>query len=122
MNVTSYFTFGTAKYRPILSDKALDLAVPVPQPVGEWRHVPYGNNVYVTDGSFQHVTWSPNILLLDSASYNALRALRGQVEILSLPRGGATITRTAVLMDMSGLQYHPGTLSYRGTVTFGWDE
>lgn len=120
INLTSYWTFGDVKWRPILGDKALDAPSARGQAVGDWKHVPYGGNVFIRDGARLHTSWTVNILLLTNDDYVTMTGLEGQTATLTFPRGPVTVTKTAVLRDMSGLQWHPGSASWRGSVTWEW--
>lgn len=110
--------FGSARFRVILATWALDPPIPVGAPVGEWVHLPYGPSVWTTDGTRQVATWTVPIMLVDASDYTALRQVLGTIGSLSTPFGG----RVALLRDMSGLQFHPASGTYRGPVTWEWPE
>lgn len=84
---------------------------------GQWLHVPFGGNKFVTDGSHLHTILQPQggIVVVDDAAYAIFEGLYDRFGALVIPKWG---TFTARLAQLDVVPYADG--SFRGAVTWEW--
>ena len=121
-NPNDSFRFGGGRYRPVIDAWQVYTPVPVSGSMGEWTHVPYGGNVFETDGSSLHTTWTVRVQIMDSEDYRLFRINWHKFADLTAPAEIFTGTKRARLSNWSNMQFQPRNGSWIGEVVFEWDE
>jgi len=110
------FSFGGGLYTLVVP--APNQRVPRPRAgtTGQWTHIPYGGNLYVSDDSRLHTVWTPpgGIVIVDAASYAIFEGLYDRFGSLITPWG----TFSARLDQLDVTPYTDG--SFMGTVQWSW--
>src|SRR5688572_16396375 len=110
------YTFGAAAYRPAIDSLQLRTPIPRAAPVGDWVHVPWGNNnKWETDGGRTPTSWTLRIILPTAADYTTMAGYLGTFQTLTSDFG----TFSAILRTLSDAQLH-GAGHYQATATFEW--
>jgi hypothetical protein len=121
LSTEEFFTFNGGRWRPLLQNSFEKSPIPMAAANGAWLHIPYGGNLYETDGGNLQTTYSLTIWIpavvdgVPSNDYTLIKAKYLRFGSLTTPFGSQN-ARLATL----NVHYVYRDQTWVGEATWEW--